>query len=88
MNEPGSWEAVAARIGPAAATLALRQAEGDRALLARLRASGEVRRDPTVGAGVPGAAAFVRDIESRAFPGRNRGQDTIRPNPKNRRKKR
>lgn len=72
------------------------QAARDRNFLARLRALGRVlRRDGAYEARHPEVARdFVSDIERRAraqglaaAPMQARGMDTIRPNPKNRKKR-
>lgn len=49
---------------PAARALAERHAAEDRELLASLIRRNLVTRDARVGAGVPGAAAFRREIET------------------------
>lgn len=65
---------------------AMLRANADRARLARLVASGVVRRDETT-MSVPGAHAFVAAITALAFPNRSRGLDTIRPNRKKAKKR-
>lgn len=75
-------------LSPEAMAVAERHAAEDLALLARLRASGRVqrrdgeyeRRHPEV------AKPFVAKVERLAATKRP-GADTVRPNPKNRRKK-
>lgn len=55
-------------ISEEAMRLAKAHAARDRDELARLVRVGRVRRDPAMGANVPGRAAFVADIEARVRP--------------------
>lgn len=76
-------------LAPEVQALAERRAAEDRDLLARLVASRKVqRRDGEYEARHPEVARpFVRDIEARVRASRP-GMDTIRPNPKRRKKRR